>query len=456
MPTNIRGRGANRYTASDVVRNLQHTRSSVLAKCCYNIIYREPQVAIGRTSDSSSHAAAEGCGGRMRTVRRLPSGKCREGCVAHVLVVGACAGSLTIFRGELMRCLIASGHRVTAMAADATDEQIEAVRKVGAEFRAYPVHRSRISLLTDLHTFFALRSIFRELKPDVILAYTIKPVIWGGLASRRIRQARFYALVTGLGFAFSGTSASRRALTMLVTRLYRNSLKLSSGVVFQNTDNREEFVGRKIAPREHCHVVNGSGVDLARFTEQPVPDGDIVFLMIARLLQEKGVREYSAAAKIVRERYPEAKFHLVGPEDPSPDRIPLREVREWQQQGRIEYLGTTEDVRPLLNACHVYVLPSYHEGMPRTVLEAMAVGRPVLTTDAPGCRDTVISGENGFLVPVADADALAERMIWFIENRGQLSRMGQLSRKLAEKRYDVHQVNRELLAIMGLGSNEPV
>jgi glycosyltransferase involved in cell wall biosynthesis len=193
--------------------------------------------------------------------------------------------------------------------------------------------------------------------------------------------------------------------------------------------------------------VAGSGVDLSYFSEAEFPESAPTFLCIARLLGEKGLREYAQAAQIVKQRYPKAEFRLLGPADPSPDRISLDEVNTW---GTIEYLGDTNDVRPYLAVCHILVLPSYHEGMPRTVLEAMATGRPILTTNAPGCKKTVVQGENGFLVPFRDAEALAERMIWFIEHRDQWQRMGQVSRRMAEERFDVHKINAQLLRIMKL------
>jgi glycosyltransferase involved in cell wall biosynthesis len=172
------------------------------------------------------------------------------------------------------------------------------------------------------------------------------------------------------------------------------------------------------------------------------------------LLCEKGLREYAQAARLVKQRFPNAVFRLVGPPDTSPDGIPLAEVRVWQAQGWVEYLGETKDVRPFLSDCHIFVLPSYHEGMPRTVLEAMAVGRPILTTDVPGCRETVVPGENGYLVPRSDAKALAERITWFIENRVKWACMGQASRRMAVERFDVHKINAEMLRIMGLTAGE--
>jgi glycosyltransferase involved in cell wall biosynthesis len=321
---------------------------------------------------------------------------------------------------------------------------------MGVCFRPFPVQRSGLNLWGDIQTWQSLRRQFKELRPDVVLSYTVKPIVWSGFALRGMPGTRFYALVTGTGFAFQGEGLMRRLLTSLVTWLYRGSLSRASRVIFQNPDNRDMFVSRKIIEKDKCALVNGSGVDLERFAFVPMPSKGVTFLAVGRMLGDKGFREYARAAQLVKARYPEAVFRLLGPGDPSPDGIPLSEVRGWGSQGWLEYLGETNDVRPFIADCHVFVLPSYHEGMPRSVLEAMAMGRPILTTDVPGCRETVLSGENGYLVPKADVETLAQKMIWCIENRSALAEMGARSRALAVERFNVHAVNHELMNIMGL------
>jgi glycosyltransferase involved in cell wall biosynthesis len=321
---------------------------------------------------------------------------------------------------------------------------------LGTQFYSYPVQRNGLNPLRDIETFFALRKLLYESKPDVVLAYTIKPVIWSGIAAYITKVPKFYALIEGLGYAFQDGGWRRKLTGMLAALLYRISLQKAEKVIFLNQDNKDFFLKKKIIPTEKAVLVDGIGLDLDWYAQRLLTEGHPVFLCIARLLGEKGLREYAQAARIVKQRYPDAAFRLLGPPDPSPDRISLDEVHEWQDKGLIEYLGASDDVRPYLAACHVYVLPSYHEGMPRTVLEAMSTGRPILTTTAPGCKETVIQGENGFLVPVRDAASLAERMIWFIEHRDQWQRMGQASRRMAEERFDVHKTNAQLLRIMKL------
>ena len=370
--------------------------------------------------------------------------------MSKVLVIGALPESLLNFRGDLLRSLIAGGHKVIAMADEAEPAFTSRLNEIGVEFRSFPVQRNGMNPVKDLTTFFALRDQFREQKPDVVLAYTIKPVIWGGLALYGLPRTRFIALITGLGFAFQRGGLLRNSLTKLVSWLYQCSLTRASQVVFQNHDNRDLFIANRIIPQMKCTVVNGSGVDLEKFKFTSSPYEGTVFLTIGRLLGEKGFREFAHSAREIKNRYPATIFRIVGPYDPSPDGISLTEVKQWESEGIVEYCGATEDVRPFIADSHIFVLPSYHEGMPRTVLEVMSMGRPILTTDVPGCRETVISCENGFLVPKANTEALAERMTWFIEHRDQWQRMGLCSRKMAEDRFDVHKVNNALLEIMEL------
>jgi len=366
-----------------------------------------------------------------------------------VIVLGGLPDSLINFRGDLLSALVEKQLDVTAMSAPAPESVTVALADIGVDFCAFDVKRNGLNPMGDLKIFAQLLKTFRNYKPAKVLAYTIKPVIWGGIAARQT-QTPFYALITGLGFAFQGDSLKRRILTKIVTTLYGLALSKAEAVIFQNADNAETFIQKGIVNRDKCHVVNGSGVKLEYFNKSDLPAASPVFLTIARLLGEKGLREYSQAASYVKKKYPDIVFQIVGPEDPSPDGIPIAEVNWWQQEGSIDYLGSTSDVRPYINDCHVFVLASYHEGMPRTVLEAMAIGRPILTTNVPGCKETVIEGENGFLVEKANVEQLAEKMTWFIENQQEWQRMADRSHELAKERYDVHKVNHELLKIMGL------
>ena len=368
------------------------------------------------------------------------------------LIIGALPSSLINFRGDLIHAIAEKGWKVTAMAAPGDPETEQQLTSEGIRFRSFPVQRNGLNPGADLKTYQELRRAFQEINPDVALAYTIKPVIWGGMAARKTTSCRFFALITGLGFAFQGGGLTKDALCSGICVLYRFALRNADGVIFQNTDDRDTFIRKRIVPAHQCHVVHGSGINTDRFSVSPLPMGPPRFLVIARLLIDKGIREFHAAARIVRRRFPDAEFEIVGPEDGTRNGIPIQEIQSWHNEGTVHYRGETTDVRPFISGCHVFVLPSYYlEGLPRTLLEAMSMGRPLITTDAPGCRETVEHGRNGFLIPKRDAFALADKMIWFIEHRDQWPRMGAASRKLAEERFDVHKVNAELMKIMGIG-----
>jgi len=366
-----------------------------------------------------------------------------------ISVVGTLPSSLYNFRGQLLHRLSSLNFKVSALASEAVNNDIQAVESLGAKYIDYPVSRSGLNPKEDFNTFKALQNIFKQQQPNVILAYTIKPVIWGAFAARSVPNCRFYALVTGLGFAFQKGSWKKNLLMKLVVFLYKTALKKADKVIFQNPDNRQVFIDLGIVPECKTTVVNGSGVDVSHFEVKPLPFTP-TFLLIARLLGDKGIREYVKAAHIVKQKYPEVIFQLVGPDDPSPDGISLEELRSLNQNNSVDYLGETDDVRPYIEGCGIFVLPSYHEGLPRTVLEAMATGRPILTTDVPGCRETVVNGENGWLVEKASVEQLVERMIWFIENQHEWQQMAEASRFMVEDKFDVHKVNAELLKIMGL------
>lgn len=368
----------------------------------------------------------------------------------EVFVIGGLPESLLNFRGELLKALKIKGLDVTGLAAKGSVDFVEQLNQRGVRFIPLPIERNGLNPLSDLKLLIRLILIYRKHKPRKVIAYTIKPVIWGGIAARLV-GIQFYGLITGLGYAFQGDSLKRKLLTRAVSQLYRLALKKSEAVIFQNKDNKNVFVGRNIVERSKCHVVNGSGVDTDKYPFSALPSAsgaqDIKFLCVARLLKDKGLKEYAAAADIVKSKYPSAECFLVGPEDPSPNGIPLDEVTSWKS---ISYLGETNNVISALTACDVYVLPSYHEGLPRSTLEAMSVGRPIVTTNAVGCRDTVQEGVNGFKVPVASVDELAEKMIWCIENRNRLSEMGQASRSYVMDKFDVTKVNSDILNILEL------
>jgi glycosyltransferase involved in cell wall biosynthesis len=345
---------------------------------------------------------------------------------------------------------VAAGHRVVAAAPFAGEAEAEAVAALGADPRTVALERHSMGPLANLAYAAAVRRLIDEVRPDVFLAYTAKPVVWGAPAARAAGVPVVAALITGLGYAFTeGAELKRRVAKAVLGALYRRALGKCDQVIFQNPDDLATFralgiVGQKTPTA----VVNGSGIDLARFSPTPAPD-EPSFLMIARLLRDKGVREYAAASLALKKRHPAVCFRLAGYLDPSPDSITRAELDGWVAGG-LEFLGELADVRPALSAASCYVLPSYREGTPRTVLEAMAMGRAIITTDAPGCRETVVEGENGFLVPPREIKGLELAMERMIKGSVERQAMGRASRALAERKYDVRAVNREMMRLLKL------
>lgn len=366
-----------------------------------------------------------------------------------VVVVSSYAPSLLNFRGPLLRELVAAGHEVHACAPDVGGDLREELGRIGVRVHETPLDRQGTGVFRDIRYLLALRRLIREIRPGLVVTYTIKPNIWGAFAAR-LCDVPSVAMVTGLGYAFIASGRFRQRLSRLgATVLYRLATSCNRVVVFQNPDDRDDFITAGcLADSSKARLVNGSGVDCDHYAPAPLPHAP-VFLMIARLLKNKGVREYGEAAVRLKRSHPMARCLLVGYFEEGPDGIDRSDLERWIAGG-LEYAGKLDDVRPALAACSVYVLPSYREGTPRSVLEAMAIGRPVITSDAPGCRETVVDGLNGFLVPVGDAESLHERMARLADDPDLRGSMAAESLRIVRKKYDVDTVNRTLLQHLGL------
>jgi glycosyltransferase involved in cell wall biosynthesis len=378
--------------------------------------------------------------------------------MARIVVIADLMKSLAHFRGDLLSALVKAGHEVVACASGEDKEVLARFREMGVDYRTITLDRNGITPLMDLHYLLVLTRLLLKFRPDIVLSYTIKPVIYGSLAARFAGVPQSFSMITGLGYVFTGKTLKQRFVRAVVHLLYRLSLPQNHAVFFLNRDDLSLLTGLGlIQDPTQAVLVNGEGVDLNFFSEGPPRTTPPVFLLIARLLKDKGIAEYVDAARILKSSYPEAKFRLVGPFDSNPSAISRSQVAEWQREGVIEYLGETRDVRPYIAEASVFVLPSYYrEGTPRSILEAMAMGRPIITTDAPGCRETVVEGENGFLVPVMDIDALVKAMERFIVQPDLIQWMGRRSREIAVEKYDVHKVNHVIMRTMGLDSDRGV
>lgn len=370
-----------------------------------------------------------------------------------MLFVASYADSLTLFRGDLIAALVQGGIEVHAAAPGLAENQPlrAALDKLDVRMHDLPMQRASTNPIADACLMWRLFWLMRRVDPDVFLGYTIKPVVYGSVSAWLAHVPRRFAMIEGLGYAFVDGRGGR--LRHLVVRMYRFALSRVHRVFFLNPDDLALFREEKIVAHHAPTVLlNGCGVHVGRFPEVPVPRSSMRFLMIGRLLGDKGVREYISAARQIRATHPEVRFGLVGWIDENPDAVDQAELDSWVQEGVIDFHGKLDDVRPVIADSSVYVLPSYREGTPRTVLEAMAMGRAIITTDTPGCKETVVDGENGFLVPSRSVNALVAAMTRFIEDPELALSMGRKSREIAESKYDVYKVNEVMLREMGFAS----
>ncbi|WP_445001018.1 glycosyltransferase family 4 protein [Halomonas mongoliensis] len=370
------------------------------------------------------------------------------------LLIASYGNSLINFRWHFMKALQDAGFEVHAAAPDlpAHSEVRQWLEARNVRVHEIPMQRNGLNPLRDLVTLHALFRLMRRLSPTHTMGYTIKPVLYGALAARLARVPRRFCLITGLGYVFSDQPAGlkRRLMRTLVERLYRLAIACCHKVFFQNPDDLALFRERGLLGRTPAVVVNGSGVDTRHFAPVPLPEAPS-FVLISRLLGDKGVREYAEAARQIRAEHPQARFQLVGYLDANPDAITDEELQRWIADGRLEYLGRLKDVRPALAASSTFVLPSaYREGVPRTILEALAMGRAIITTDMPGCRETVHDGDNGYLVAPRSVPSLVLAIRRMIEQPVLLERMGRRSREIALDKYDVTRVNAVMLKEMGV------
>lgn len=371
--------------------------------------------------------------------------------MSKIAVIGGYAPSLINFRGDLLREMVAAGHEVLACAPDASDKTINELDRLGVEYFNIPISRTGLNPFSDALTFFSLLQLFKKEQVEVVLSYTAKPVIYGSLAANAASIPLVYSMVTGLGNGFSAVDVKGKMIGVIVSFLYRIGLTNNLKIFFQNPDDLLEFQSRKLVrDTDRSVLINGSGINTQKFNVRKVP-AKIRFVLIARLLKDKGICEYADAAAIIKKKHPTIEFDLVGWLDQNPACISPELLRKWVVAGIINHLGKLDDVRPAISNSSVYVLPSYYgEGTPRTILEAMSMGRAIITTDSPGCRETVVDGENGFLVPIKNVEKLVEAMEKFILHPELIPKMGKRSRAIAEEKYDVNKVNKVILETMGL------
>ncbi|MDA7474076.1 glycosyltransferase family 4 protein [Candidatus Pelagibacter ubique] len=372
----------------------------------------------------------------------------------HILIISSHGPSLINFRLPLIKELLGKGNKVSVATPKYkfSDDLQNQLTDLGVNINIFSLSRSGLNFLQDYKSYREISLILNNCKPNIVISYTAKPVIYAGIILRNFPKIKYYPLITGLGYAFTADNTLKRTiLKYLMIMLFRVGLKYAEKIIFQNKDDEDLFYKLNIIKQNNLtKVVNGTGVDLNIYPFSNLPS-EPIFLMISRLLVDKGVREYVEAARIVRSRIPGTIFQLAGYLDENPSGIRLMELETWIKRGDIQYLGEIDSVQSILKSCKYFVLPSYREGTPRSTLEALSTGRPIITTDVPGCRETVIHKKNGLLVPPKNSKALAEAMISILNEKEEtIQAMGKESYLIAKEKYQIEKVNKSILSIMGL------
>lgn len=366
-----------------------------------------------------------------------------------IAVISCHTPALFWFRTDMMKAFAAKGCEVYALGNESASEWEDSFKDNGIIYRQIQVSRNGMNPLNDLKTLKSIKEELSKIMPDKIFTFQAKTVIYSSMAAAKLGISEVYPLIAGLGSLFLKDNFKTKLVRNLMMTEYRIALKKAKTVFFQNEDDLSTFKEYKVIKNQKVVMLHGSGVNTEHFAKTPLPEG-FATLYIGRLLKDKGVFEYLEACRELKSKRPEARCMLVGPFDTNPTSLTKEELDKYINDGIIEYFGEQKDVRPYLNDCSVYVLPSYREGTPKTNLEAMSVGRPIITTNAPGCRETVKDGVNGFLVPVKDVNSITEKMIELMDNTSQAEEMAANGRKLAEDIFDVDKVNAVILETMGV------
>jgi len=329
-----------------------------------------------------------------------------------------------------------------------TNKQTE-LESYGFIVHSLPISRGKTSISNEMSALWKIIQTFKQIKPDLLHLVTIKPVLYGGLAAHFCQTKGVVAAISGLGYVFTTTGKTSTIRRWLISFIYRLALKHPHlKVIFQNHDDQKLLSNAAKLAYTQSVIIPGSGVDLSTFAVHPEPLDPPVVVMAARLLSDKGVNEFVEAATHLHQRHPSVIFQLVGTIDPdNPASITQQHIEEWQKNAPIQLLGQRNDIPNLFSQAHIVVLPSYREGFPKVLIEAAACGRAVITTDVPGCRDAIIPDQTGLLVPVRNAEALAEAIERLIVDKALRQQMGKAGRKLAEERYAIEQVVATHLAI---------
>ena len=374
-----------------------------------------------------------------------------------IIMIGTVAASFLGFRSDLIRFLIEKEHSIYAFTSEHSSDELKKIEDLGAIPVTYELSRGGLNPLADIKATYLLSKKIKKIAPDLVFSYFAKPVIFGTLAARIAKVPQVIGMLEGLGYTFTdqpeGLSKKVQLIKDIQVFLYKIALPRLDKLIFLNPDDRQDLVEKYSIAVKEIGVLGGIGLNLNEYAYHPISNIElpIKFLFIGRLLKEKGIHDFVKAAKTVKGIYPDTQFTILGSIDYSNlGALQQSELDDLIASKAINYHGHVNDVKDWIVDSHVFVLPSYREGVPRSTQEAMAIGRPVITTDVPGCRETVVDGVNGFLVQKWQPHALAEKMLYFIEHPEQIEKMGYESYKIAKDRFDANKVNQRLLKLMGL------
>ena len=366
-----------------------------------------------------------------------------------ILFLSSHTQSLFWFRLDLMICLVNKGHHVIAIGPESELDWSEKFNIHKIQYKCIYIDRNGINPIKDFKTFIALFIILREIKPDKLFIYQAKTIVYGSFSALFNKISDIYILLGGLGSVFRGDGIKNKILSIIIGIQYKIAFIICRKVIFQNNDDISKMISLGLIDKSKISIINGSGVNMDLFKPTILPMQPS-FLFIGRIIRDKGVNEYLEACRILKEKYKYVAFHLVGPFDTNPTALKYKDIERYIQSKVIEYHGEQKDVKKFISLCTTFVLPSYHEGTPKTVLEAMAMGRAIITSNAPGCKETVINGLNGYLVKVKSITELVEKMEFLIKNPDINQEMGFRSIEIVKEKYDVNKVNSDILKIMGI------
>lgn len=373
-----------------------------------------------------------------------------------IALISTVASSFYGFRADLIHALVKKGHYIYAFTSEYTNEDLKKIEKLGAIPVIYELNRGGLNPFSDIIATYKLSKKIKEIEPCLVFSYFSKPVIFSTLAAKLAKVSHIVGMLEGLGYTFTQQPKGLNKKTQLIKKiqvfLYKIALPQLDQLIFLNPDDPKDLLQKYGIKVKKVEVLGGIGLNLENYKYSKNFNSDISFIFVARLLAEKGIHDYIKAAKIVKSKYPNIKFTVLGAIDKSAlGSLKEEELQDLIQTNIIEYPGYVNNVADWIEQASVFVLPSYYrEGVPRSTQEAMAMGRPVITTDVPGCRETVVDGVNGFLVPKWNPNALAEKMIYFIEHPEEISTMGAESHKIAVEKFDAEKVNQRLMKILGI------